>query len=279
MPQSTIRILFSILGDIIFFDYYSSIARRDGTFECVVVYRELSEAQLAAKLDGTELGDRCLEVRLSQSIDRFDISFSSSDVEGCVNTSRTLLVKSEDMSCNLDKITQDFNIEQGKIHRFIELERDLGAGLPALTARFFLIEFSSMEAALAARMASPSSSIYSIAEAYKHMQTYTVGSASSGSSFNYNTSSTSGNTDEILIYGVPASKLLDPTTTRSYNNANKPSTDDKYESSTRSSRSRSRSRENDHRRRDDYHRSRSSRDYDRSRRRSRSRSGERRRHH
>ena len=135
VPQSTIRILFSILGDIIFFDYYSSISRRDGTFECVIVYRELAEAQLAAKLDGTELGDRCLEVRLSQSIDRFDISFSSgSNAAGL--TSRTLLIKSEEIiSCDLDRISTDFE----GISRIIELERDLGAGLPLVQQVIILL--------------------------------------------------------------------------------------------------------------------------------------------
>lgn len=263
------------MGDIVFFDYYSSISRRDGTFECIVVYRELSEAQLGAKLDGTELGDRCLEVRLSNSIDRFDIGF---EANGPVSntSSRTLLIKGDDTASSLETLKEDF--KDYEIHRCIELERDLGAGLPALTARFFLVEFSSLEVARGIQLPQmPSSHSYSMAEATKHLQTYTGSASQSGpGSFSYNTSSTSGNTDEVLIYGVPASKLLDPTTSRSYNKEveGKPSSSSSYHhQSSRTSRSRSRSRESGRNR----YRQRT-RDYDRHRR-SRSRSGERHRRH
>lgn len=272
MPQSTIRILFSILGDILLFDYYSSVSRRDGTFECVIVYRELSEAQLACKLDGTEMGDRCLEVRLSLSVDRFEIGFSSGTATAL--TSRTLLVKSDDLSCDLDVISNDFP----GIYRSIELERDLGAGLPTLSARFFLLEFSTLEAATVASKSENAN--YTVAEAQKHMQSFTIGNASNNSSIN-----ATGNTEEVLIYGVPASKLLDPTTTRSY-----AKTDDRdtskisRQSSSHRSRSRSRSPHRKYHDRDyerDRYRYRHERDRDRgyrNSRRSRSRSAERRRH-
>lgn len=257
------------MGDILFFDYYSSISRRDGTFECVIVYRELSEAQLAAKLDGTELGDRCLEVRLSQSIDRFDISFGSNGVDSGLG-SRTLLIKSEDMSCGLEQISNDFE----GIFRSIELERDLGAGLPPLSARFFLIEFATMEAAESA-LKHPN---FTVAEAQRHMQSFTIGTgtATSASSVPQQTS-----TEEVLIYGVPASKLLDPTTLRSKSSSY--NTDDKtLKSSSASYRSRSKSRSRSRsprRHRSDHHHYRGREKYDdydryrRDRKRSRSRSG------
>lgn len=273
MPQSTIRILFSILGDILFFDYYSSVSRRDGTFECVIVYRELSEAQLAAKLDGTEMGDRCLEVRLSQSVDRFDIGFSEVTAEKDQQaSSRTLLVKCEDLSCDLDRISNDFV----GISKSIELERDLSAGLPPLSARFFLLEFSTLEAAAEAlKTENPN---YTVAEAHKHMQSFTVGNVSGK---DLSTSATP--TEEVLIYGVPASKLLDPTTTRSY--ARVDDKDHKFSRTSSSSNHRSRSRSPDRKYRDyhdrDYGRDRYRHDRDRDRsyrtRRSRSRSAERRR--
>lgn len=215
------------------------------------------------------MGDRCLEVRLSQSVDRFDIGFSG-EVSGKDQLqSRTLLVKSEDLSCDLDRISNDFS----GIFRSIELERDLGAGLPPLSARFFLLEFANLEAAAEALRLENSN--YSAAEAQKHMQSFTVGN--SGNAFNNSTASTA-NTEEVLIYGVPASKLLDPTTTRSYA---KLEDNDKRTSSGHRSRSRSRSPVRKYHDRD-YDRDRSYR-HERDRdqryrnRRSRSRSAERRR--
>ena len=263
MPQSTVRILFSILGDIIFFDYYSSVSRKDGTFECVIVYREISEAQLAARLDGTELGDRCLEVRMSHSIDRFDIAFSPDGklVDGDVLGSRTLLIKCEEMSCTVDQIKSEFP----NLFRLIELERDLNAGLPPLSARFFLAEFQNVSEAEAALK--KENSLYTLAEAHKHMQSFSIGNNSIQAA-NYNANS-SRSTDEILIYGVPASKLLDPTVTRSSRSDNQNSRSDD-----RNSRSKSRERERERYRKYD----RDYDDYDKyRRRRSRSRSAERRR--
>ncbi len=173
-------------------------------------------------MDGTELGDRCLEVRLSQSIDRFDISFGSN--VAAILGSRTLLIKSEDMSC---QISSDFE----GIFRSIELERDLGAGLPPLSARFFLIEFATTEAAEAA-LKHPN---YTVAEAQKHMQSYTIGTNNTASSSFVPQSSS----EEVLIYGIPASKLLDPTTLRSKSSSYP--TDDKSLNSSSSYRSRSKS--------------------------------------
>lgn len=258
------RILFSILGDIIFFDYYSSVSRRDGTFECIIVYRELSEAQLAAKLDGTELGDRCLEVRLSEGIDRFDISYQA-DSNSSTATSRTLLVKTENMDCVKETIKASF----ANIFRILELERDLGAGLPPLTARFYLVEFETLQAATEALTSSLEN--FTVAEARKHMQNYTVNGS--------NSNSASLSNEEILIYGVPASKLLDPTI-RTQATASVLATKDARPRSRSPSRhqDRSRSRDRSHRpSRDSYRSSRHHTRRDDSR--SRSRSGERRRRH
>lgn len=265
MPQSTVRILFSILGDIIFFDYYSSVSRRDGTFECVIVYRELSEARLAAKLDGTELGDRCLEVRMSHSIDRFDIAFSADGKTGELG-SRTLLIKCEEMSCTLDQIQVTFP----NISRSVELERDLGAGLPPLSARFFLSEFQSVVDAETALKSE--NSLYTLAEAHKHMQSYSIGNGNQSVNYSANSSNTRS-ADEVLIYGVPASKLLDPTTTRSYPKPDEAASKPKSSTYDRDYDSRDRERG-----RDRYDRHRDHDDYDKyRRRRSRSRSAERRR--
>lgn len=211
------------------------------------------------------MGDRCLEVRLSQSVDRFDIGFSGAVREKDQIQSRTLLVKSEDLSCDLDIISNDF----AGVFRSIELERDLGAGLPPLSARFFLLEFTNLEAASEALKLENSK--YSVAEAHEHMQSFTVGS--NGNAPNNSTVSTV-NAEEVLIYGVPASKLLDPTTTRSYTKL-----EEKDKRTTSSHRSRSRSPVRKYYDRD-YDRDRSYRhERDRSYRniRSRSRSAERRR--
>ena len=176
---------------------------------------------MAAKLDGTELGDRCLEVRFSNSVDRFDIGFRGQVVD--VNeierlTGRTLLIKSEDMTCDLEKISKDFE----GINKLFELERDLGAGLPALTARFFLVEFASLEKAQGAIKKNDLIG-YTVAEAKNHMQAYTVGtggvvysSSSTTSSSNSTAAAAVHSTEEVLIYGVPASKLLEPTISRPY---------------------------------------------------------------
>ena len=153
------------------------------------------------------MGDRCLEVRLSQSVDRFDIGFSGEVREIDQLSSRTLLVKSEDLSCELNRLSNDFS----GIFRLIELERDLGAGLPPLSARFFLLEFANLKAATEAFKQENSN--YSLAEAHKHMQSFTVGNNANSSS---NLAPPTVNAEEVLIYGVPASKLLDTTTTRSY---------------------------------------------------------------
>lgn len=215
------------------------------------------------------MGDRCLEVRLSESVDRFDIGFSGEVGEKEQLSSRTLLVKCEDLSCDLDRISKDFS----GISRSIELERDLGAGLPPLSARFFLMEFANLETAAEALKAAENLN-YSVAEAHKHMQSFTVGTNGNASN---SSAATSVNTDEVLIYGVPASKLLDPTTTRSYAKV-----EDKEAKVSRTSLShRSRSRSRSPHRRYDYDRDRSYRhDRDRGRsyrNRSRSRSAERRR--
>ena len=216
------------------------------------------------------MGDRCLEVRLSQSVDRFDIGFSG-EVSGKEQlSSRTLLVKTEDLSCDIDRISNDFS----GIFRSIELERDLGAGLPPLSARFFLLEFSNLETA--AEALKNENSNYSIAEAHKHMQSFTVGNK--GNVFNNQATSTA-NTEDVLIYGVPASKLLDPTATRSYAKLE----DKDMKTSKTSSSHRSRSRSPDRKYHDrDYERGRSyrherDRDISHRNRRSRSRSAERRR--
>lgn len=215
------------------------------------------------------MGDRCLEVRLSQSVDRFDIGFSGEVREKDQLQSRTLLVKSDDLSCDLDRISNDFV----GVFRSIELERDLGAGLPPLSARFFLLEFTNLEAAAEALKLETSN--YSVAEAHKHMQSFTVGN---NVNLPNNSTVSTVNTEEVLIYGVPASKLLDPTTTRSYTKL-----EEKDKRNTSSHRSRSRSRSPVRKYYDrDYDRDRSyrhERDRDRSyrNRRSRSRSAERRR--
>lgn len=171
---------------------------------------------MAAKLDGTELGDRCLEVRFSNSVDRFDIGFRGrvdmNEIEQL--TGRTLLIKSDEMTCDLEKISKDFE----GIHKLFELERDLGAGLPALTARFFLVEFTSLEKAQSAIKKNDLFG-YTVAEAKNHMQAYTVGTGGvvySSSTSNSTAAATIHSTEEVLIYGVPASKLLEPTISRSY---------------------------------------------------------------
>jgi hypothetical protein len=222
------------------------------------------------------MGDRCLEVRLSESVDRFDIGFSGEVGEKDQLSSRTLLVKSEDLSCDLNRISNDFS----GVFRSIELERDLGAGLPPLSARFFLLEFASLEGAAEA-LKIENSNYSAVAEAHKHMQSFTVGNK--GSASNNSTSASTSNMEEVLIYGVPASKLLDPTTTRFYTKL-----EDKNNKGTRSSvsnrsRSISRSRSPPKKYNDrDYDRDRNyrhERDRERSyrNRRSRSRSAERRR--
>lgn len=220
------------------------------------------------------MGDRCLEVRLSRSIDRFDIGFSgATTAKDQLPSSRTLLVKCEDLSCDLDRISNDFP----GISKSIELERDLGAGLPPLSARFFLVEFSASEAAVEALIAENPN--YSVAEAHKHMQSFTIGNGSGNISSNTTTT-----TEEVLIYGVPASKLLDPTTSRS-SYAKVDDMDSKLTRTLSSSNNRSRSRSPDRKYREyhdrDYERDRYRHDRDRDRsyrnRRSRSRSAERRR--
>ena len=209
------------------------------------------------------MGDRCLEVRLSQSVDRFDIGFSGMTEGEQQLGSRTLIVKCEDLSCDIDIVSKDFSV-----FKTIELERDLGAGLPPLSARFFLVEFSTLEAA--AEALNNENPNYSVAEAHKHMQSFTVGNSGNAS----NNSTTNTSTEEVLIYGVPASKLLDPTSTRSYakieDKVSKPSTDHR-------SRSRSRSRSPHRRHYDRYRHDRGDRDRNYRNRRSRSRSAERRR--
>lgn len=183
-----------------------------------------------------------------------------------------MLIKSEDMATDIEKISADFE----GISRLIELERDLGAGLPPLSARFFLVEFLTIEAAEAA-LKHPN---YIVAEAQKHMQSYTVGNVSGHLPASASVAVPPSSTEEVLIYGVPASKLLDPTTTRSY--ARSSDVKDKSSKSSsyyRSSRSKSKSRSRSPGGRRDHYESRGrERDYDydryrRDRRRSRSRSG------
>ena len=55
--------VFAHIGDILHYDFFPSYLEKN-TFECIVKFRDGSEAETAIHLDGTEFGDRCFKVVL-----------------------------------------------------------------------------------------------------------------------------------------------------------------------------------------------------------------------
>ncbi len=162
-----------------FFEHFPALSKRDGSFECTVIYANLSSAQLACKLSGTELGDRCFEVRLEEGMKRFDADFIK---EAAEPSSRTLLIRSE---------SEDFVEELQGVCRSLALERSNSAE----KRHFFLVEFESLAAAVEAWKASED---FVDAVGALQLPRETIGASTIKSPI-----------EEVMIYGVPASKLLE----------------------------------------------------------------------
>lgn len=166
--------MFEHFGALLFFDYYESLSKRDGSYESTLVFSELSQAQLACRLDGCELGDRQIEVQMVLTLARFgDGNFQCPQVAPC--ESRTLLVRG-----SIDETLTG-------IFRQVELTEK-----PSTERRsFHLVEFESVGAAGEAL------SKLEAVEAKRVLELPQVSAPKSP-------------VEEVMIYGVPASKLLEP---------------------------------------------------------------------
>ncbi len=205
---------------MLFFAHFPALAKRDGSFECTLIYPNLSSAQLACKLSGTELGDRCIEVRLESGMKRFEPEFSKGP---CEPQNRTLLMRSENDQFVVSELTGVF--------RALELERLSGAE----RRHFFLVEFETVAGAVEAWKSAENA-----AEASRVLQlpAETLRQETIRSPI-----------EEVMIYGVPASKLLETRASASANSSSSAGANKNSATSARTtnprSRSRSRSRSRD----------------------------------
>lgn len=77
---------------MLFFDHHPNIKTRDGSYECDIVYANLSEAKRAVRISNTTLGDRTFTVSLVTDPTRFRLRTASERLRHCEAASRTAYV-------------------------------------------------------------------------------------------------------------------------------------------------------------------------------------------